>query len=188
MTASRSIESPNVKKQRNESGDVPSDSLRNPPPRLLILCFPVRSADQRVIPWPRQYCTAQAARAALAPGPVCPQGLVFLALKRRSSQALSVCILVHQRSKPSRCPPAASSHPTQHNRHNRYHAGRARRHDQTLLRRTLSWSIMPPATGAPRMGKIIRLAAERGRLQFGHWHRTERERRRATRFAAPCLV
>jgi hypothetical protein len=49
LTASRSIESPDVKKQRIESRDGASDSFQNLPGRPLILCIPVRSADQRVI-------------------------------------------------------------------------------------------------------------------------------------------
>jgi hypothetical protein len=88
LTASRSIESPDVKKQRNESRDGASDTFRNPPRPPLILCFPVRSADQRVTPSPPQCCTAQAARAAPAPGPVCPQGLILIEIENSQTRLL----------------------------------------------------------------------------------------------------
>jgi hypothetical protein len=48
LIASRSIESLDAKKERNESRDGSYDSFRNPPRRSLIFCFPFGSADQLV--------------------------------------------------------------------------------------------------------------------------------------------
>jgi hypothetical protein len=48
LIASRSIESLDAKKKRNESPDGTYDSSRYPPRRSLVLCFPIWSADQLV--------------------------------------------------------------------------------------------------------------------------------------------
>ena len=76
MTASGSMESPDAKKKRNESGDRHCDSFRNLRRRLWILYFLLESADQLVTPVATWVPRRQAVRTARALGPVCPQGLV----------------------------------------------------------------------------------------------------------------
>ena len=50
LTAGRSVESPDVKKQRNESPARSYNSFRNLPWIPLILCFPIAPADRRITP------------------------------------------------------------------------------------------------------------------------------------------
>jgi hypothetical protein len=72
VAAGRSIESPDVKKQRNESRASSYDSFGKPPRRPLILCFPVGSADQRVTPVATSVLrrpTRAGARTGLSTGP-----------------------------------------------------------------------------------------------------------------------
>jgi hypothetical protein len=75
LAASRSIESLDTKRKRNESRNGSRDSFRNPPRRPLILCFPVRSADQLVthvatwVWWRLSRSDRAGARTGLSTGP-----------------------------------------------------------------------------------------------------------------------